>query len=876
MTPRRLLRRLLALFEARRLDKELDGEIAAHLELAERDARAAGLSPEEARAAARRAFGGVEGMKEAHRDARSVRWMDTLARDVRYGMTGLRRDPLFALVVIGVLALGIGGNAAMFSLLDAVLLKPLPFDAPERIVRIWEAPRPGATNATSTLDFLDWKRLGTSFDAVAAEDGGSMTLARDGDPVSLPASRVTADYFKVFAVAPLLGRTFAPGDDAPGATPVAVLSHAVWRTYFGADPAILNRPVLLDGLPRQVVGVLPPGVFDQGDAAVWVPLVFTPEQSDRDQHWLSVSARLRAGVTVSRGRDELRAMRASQAELIPAAARVWTIEVEPLDRLVVGDGLRQSLMIAGGAVLIVLLIACANVAGLLLARGTTRGQELAVRQALGASRGRLVGQLLAETLVLGLLGGAAGLALAWWTMRAAGPALRDVLPASAIVSVDARVLAFTLFAALTATLLAGVLPALQSTRSLAAGTHGSGRGSSAGRARVRGRRALVVAEVAMSVVLLCGAMLLFTTLRNLLRLDPGARIDGIVTASIDLPPRGYPTAERAAQFESAFTEHLQAMPAIARAGLATVLPMRWIGNGEGLFVSGVDEPIRVRLKRVDAGYFDALDIPMVAGRGITPADRSGAPPVVVVNQALAARLADVARMSAPVGQAVRISHIDFDRRLETSAEIVGVIRSERVDNPWRPDPPVVYVPLAQAPSAHLKLVVRSDAAAAVVVPAIRQALRAVDPALPLGDVTTMAEVRDRTFLPARRPASLIGAFAAIAALLTALGLYGVLAQSVTHQRREIGIRLALGAAPGRLVRQVVASALRLVALGSAAGLGAVVLLAPVLRSMVFRVSALDPSVLAGAVACMWTIGVAAALLPARRAARVDPVTVLRQ
>ena len=844
MTPRRLLRRLVALFDARRMDRELDAEIAAHLELAERDAR-------------------------------GVRWIDSLARDTRYGAAALRRDPLFALVVVGVLALGIGANAAMFSLIDAALFKPLPFEAPDRIVRIWEAPRPGATNGTSTLDFLDWKRLGASFDAVAAEDRGAMTLARDGDPVRLPATYVTADYFRIFAVAPLLGRTFAPGDDAPGASPIVILSHAVWRTYFGADPAILLQRVLLDGVPRQVVGVLPPGVFDQGEAALWAPLVFSPEQVNREQQWLSVSARLRPDVSVLRAREELRALRASQTDVTPVPKRAWTIEVEPLDRLAVGDGLRQSLMIAAGAVVIVLLIACANVAGLLLARGTTRGRELAIRAALGASRGRLVAQLVAETLVLGLLGAVAGLLLAWWTVRAAGPGLRDFLPSSAIVSVDARVLAFTLVAALAATLLAGVFPAWHSTGGgIAAAAHGSGRGSSAGRGRLR--RALVAAEVGMSVLLLCGALLFLATLRNLLRLDPGVRIDGIVTTSIDLPSRAYPTAERVEQFEAALTEHLHAMPVVARAGLATVLPMRWITNGEAVFVPGIEEPIRVRLKRVDAGYFDTFGIPMVAGRGITPADRSGTPPVLVVNQALAARLAEAARMTAPVGQTVRVSYVNFDRRFQTSAEIVGVVRSERVDNPWRPDPPVVYVPLAQVPSPHLKLVVRSDADAAVVVPAIRQALRAVDPALPLGDVTTMAEVRDRTYLPASRPAALVGAFAAVAALLAALGLYGVLAQSVTHQRREIGIRLALGAAPGRLVRDTVGSALRLVAIGSLAGLGAMALLAPVLRSALFRVSALDPSALAGAVACMCAVGLAAALVPARRAARVDPVIVLRE
>jgi putative ABC transport system permease protein len=855
------------------MDAELDAEIAAHLELAERDARAAGLSPEDARAAARRSFGGVERIKEEQRDARSVRWLDTLVRDTRYGAAALRRDPLFALVVISVLALGIGANAAMFSLLDAVLLRPLPFDAPDRIVRIREAPRPGVTNATSTLDFLDWQRLGTSFDAVAAEDGGSMALTRDGDPVRLPASRVTADYFKIFAVTPVLGRTFTPGDDQPGAPAVAILSHAVWRTYFGADPAILQRRPILDGVPRQIVGVLPPGVFDQGDAALWVPLVFTPEQARRDWHWLSVAARLRPGVPASRGRDELRAIRASQAEVTPAFKRAWTIEVEPLDRLLVGDTLRRSLLLAAGSVAIVLLIACANVAGLLLARGSTRGPELAVRVALGASRSRLIAQLLAETLVLGLLGAAAGLMLAWWTMRAAGPALRDFLPQSAVVTVDARVLVFTLVAALATTLIAGVFPACHSTGNLTGAANGSGRGSSAGRGRLRG--ALVAAEMAMSVVLICGALLLFATLRNLLRLDPGVRIEGVITASIDLPARAYPTPERAAQFEAALIERLQGAPGIGRAALATGLPLRWIGNGESISVTGIDEPIKVRFKRVDSGYFDTLDIPMVAGRGIAPGDRFGSAPVVVLNQALASQLDAVAHLSAPVGRTVRLRYANYGRQIETEAEIVGVIRSERVGDPWRPDPPVVYVPLAQVPASQLKLLVRSDAAAPAVVPAIRQALRAIDPTLPLGDVTTMSELHDRTFLFASRPASALGAFAAVAVLLAGLGLYGVLAQRVTHQRREIGIRLALGAAPGRLVRETVGSALRLVALGSLAGLAAAAGLAPVIRRLLFGVSALDPAVLGAAVSCIWVVGIAAALLPACRAARVDPAAVLR-
>jgi predicted permease len=463
--------------------------------------------------------------------------------------------------------------------------------------------------------------------------------------------------------------------------------------------------------------------------------------------------------------------------------------------------------------------------------------------------------------------------LASWTVQAAGPAIRDFLPPSAVVSVDARVLVFTFVVALAATLAAGVLPACQVTGRLAAGVNAWSRGSSAGRGRLR--PVLVAAQVGMSVVLLCGALLLFATLRNLLGLDPGVRIAGVTTASIDLPARAYPTAERAGQLQAALIEQLQGAPGIERAGLATVLPLRWIRNGETITVPGVDEPIRVRFKRVDAGYFDTLDIALLAGRGITAADRFGGPPVVVVNQALASRLDAVAHLAAPVGRTVRIDYVNYDREIETDAEIVGVIRSERVADPGVPDPPVVYVSLAQVPSAQIKLLVRATGGVSAAVSGMRQALRAVDPTLPLGDVTTMAEVHSRTVRSASRPASALGVFAAVALLLAALGLYGILAQRVTEQRREIGIRLALGAAPGRLVRQTVRSALGLTAIGSVAGLAAAAALAPAIRRLLFGVSALDPLVLAAALSGMGVVGLAAALLPAWRAARVDPVVVLR-
>jgi len=872
MSTRRLVKRLVALFERGRLDTELDDEIRAHLELAERDARAAGLSPEEARTAARRRFGGIEQMKEQHRDTRSARWLEALLSDVRYGAAALARDRGFTAVVVAVLALGIGANAAVFGVLDAVMLQPLPFKTPDRIVRVWEAPRPGVTNSTTTLDFLDWRGTAASFETLAAEQRVSAALTGSGDAVRLSGVAVTAGYFDVFGVRPLVGRAFRPEDERLGAARVVILSNAAWQTHFGGDAGALHRRIVLDGEPHEVIGVLAAGPFDR-DAEFWRPLVFTPELTNRERHWLNVSGRLRPGVTVAQARQEMQALHVV-ADLPAASRSESTIEVEPLESLVVGESLSRSILVASGAVALVLLIACANVANLLLARGAARSWEMAIRSALGAGRGRLIAQLLTETLLLCVLGAAAGALLAWGLVRVAAPQLADALPPTARVAIDGRVLGFTALAAFGVALVVGLLPAVHaSIGNVATLLNQAGRASSARRGRLR--RAIVVSEVALSVVLLCGAVLLLVTLANLRRLDTGVRVERIVTMSLDLPRQAYATPERATVFYDALVERLEATPGVVRAALATALPLRWIGNGEGLRLPG--EPwIKVRFKRVDPGYFDVLGIPLIAGRGIGLRDRSGAPTAVVVNEALARRVVDAARIGHPVGQQVQLTSVDYaGQPALLDGEIVGVIRSERVGDPWKPDPPVAYVPLAQAPNPDVALLIhtRGDT---MPMPAIHDAVRAVDPNVPLGEVATMEQVRDRTFLPASRPAWVIGGFALLAALLAAFGVYGVLAYSVTEQRREIGIRLAMGAASHTIVRHVVRSAAVMIAVGLAFGLAGAVGLTRVMRGLLYEVSPLDPRALAAAAAVMTVIGLTAALVPARRASRVDPARVLRE
>ena len=872
----RALRNVLASMRKRRLDLDLEDEIHAHMELAEADALAKGLSAEEARREARRKFGGIEQMKEVHRDRRSFRRIETLLRDFRYGLGSLWRAPGFTLVVIGVLALGIGGTVAMFSVVDAVLLKPLPFPSPERIVRVWEAPRPGVVDATTVPQFLAWKRLATDFDALAAEQPISATLHNEGGPARVSGKAVTAAYFQVFATGTERGRTFTSEEDQPGAARVVVLSHAAWQTYFGSDSGILRQRVALDGESYQIIGVLQAGAFDRDETQFWKPLVFTPGQLSSEIHWLTVYGRLRAGATLAQARERMRAIYAALVETAPTEDRGGAIVIEPLARLLVGAGLQRSISVAFGAVFCVLLIACANVANLLFAQGATRRAELAVRAALGAGRGRLITQLLTESLALCLLGGAAGVAMAYILIHLATPLLSQSLPFTAVVGIDLRVLAFGGAVILGVALLSGALPALEASfGNLADSLKQAGRGASGTHARVR--RTIVMGEVALSLVLVCGALLLVRSLLKLEQLDTGVRIENVITMSTDLPLGAYATPQKAALFYDAVAQRLRGAPGVAKVGITTHLPLRWIGNGEAIQIAGVEKFVRVRFKRVDPGYFNTLDIPVLAGRGITDRDRAGSPGVIVINQALAARLAEAAGMKDPIGKMVRLSATGYIETtpLMLEVQIAGIIRSERTASPGDPDPAVAYVPLAQAPSSRVKFLIRTEERPGAVMPAIREAVHAVDPKLPLGDVATMQQVRDSTLTGASRPAWLIGGFAFVAVVLAAIGLYGVVSHSVTQQRRELGIRIALGARRGDVLSHVLRGALAMVVAGLVFGLAGVFALTRIMTNLLFEVSPLDPFALTAACISMTLIGLFAGLLPANRAARVDPIATLR-
>jgi predicted permease len=691
---------------------------------------------------------------------------------------------------------------------------------------------------------------------------------------SFDCNSVSADYFKVFGVSPQLGRPFATGEDQPGAAPVVILSHAFWQAQFAGDPGVLNRDLILDGEPHRIIGVLPAGSFDRDEATFWEPLIFAKDQMNRSSHWLNPIGRLRTGVSMERAQAKMTALRASLNDVI--YQKDWGFAVDPFAQLLVGDTLRRSIYLTFGAVLMVLLIACANVANLALAKGATRRKEMALRTALGASRCRLIAQLLTESLVLSILGGVAGIALGALLLHAATPLLATSLPFTANLRMDLRVLSFAAAAVLAVLILSGLLPSWQTSfGTLSNALNQSSRGSSGSNAAVR--RTIVVAEVAASVVLICGAALWFKSLAKLQQVDTGVRIDHVITMSIDLPSAAYPTPASAARFYENVVQRLRGVPGVEQESVSQSLPLQGVQWGEYMSLPGVAQPLVVRLKLVDPWYFSTLRIPIENGRAIEQRDRAGAPPVVVVNQEVARQLSKTFGVANPVGRTVAIDVPGYGPIPESrvNMQIVGVIRGEHTSRLDEAPEWVAYVPLAQAPRQDFKLVIRTHSVPAMAMPGIREALHQIDPQLPLGDVMTMEQVKEESTLQARQPTWVLGAFAGVAALLAALGLYGVLTNAVAQQRREIGIRMAVGARSSDVLFHILRSAFSMLIVGLAGGLAGAFALTRFLKSLLFQMSALDPVALTAACFLMTLVGILAAWIPASRATRVDPMTVLR-
>jgi putative ABC transport system permease protein len=805
--------------------------------------------------------------------------MRTLTEDVRYGARALRSKPGFVVVTILTLALGIGGTTAMFSVVNAVLLRPLPFPEADRLVMVWEdASGIGfPQNTPAPGNFQSWRSQVTLFEGMAAVDERAFNLTGHGEPEKVEGRGVTAGFFDVLGVAPALGRAFRSDEDAPGAGAVAILSDGLWRRRFGADPAVLGRALLLNGERFEIVGVMPRGFqFLEGYVGLWVPAARTAEEeASRNSHYLTVVGRLKAGVRPAEAQAEIERITSGIAADFPDQAAGLKAFVLPLrDQLTAAA--RRPLLVLSLATAAVLLIACANVAGLLLARAAARRREIAVRAALGAGRGRIVRQLLTENLLLAALAVPPGLVVALWSLTLLEPLVPSGLTLASRPEIDGAALACALAASLVTGLLFGLAPALHAAtadlnEALKQGARGvSGPGP-------RGwRSALVVAEVAATLVLLVGAGLLMQTLYRLRYADVGFRSERVLTFRTALPSPKYDVAEKRWAFYEDVLDRVAHLPGVVSAGYTTSVPLEWKGGTNGFVLEGVPREPGVSYdanhRQISRSYLQTMGVPLRRGRYFGSADRARTQPVAIVNETMARQYwgqEDV------VGKRLRVGGSDESPWI-TIVGVVGDVRQMGLDVAVKAE---MYFPLEQAPDqpwfTPRDLVVRTAIEGTGLVPAVKREIQAVDPEQPVSNIRRMDEILDEEVAPRRLGAALIGIFAALAVTLAALGIYGLLSYFVEQHSGEIGVRLALGATGGDILRLVLRQGMTLALIG--VGLGAALALAAgrLLSSLLYGVAAADAGTLGAAAALLTAMTVVACYLPARRATRVDPLVALR-
>ncbi|HEU4629762.1 MAG TPA: ABC transporter permease [Gemmatimonadaceae bacterium] len=877
---RHLARNLL--FRAR-AEHDLDDELRAYVELLTEEKRRAGLPPAAARRAALLEVGGMEQVKEEVRDARAGAWLHGVAQDLRYGARALARERGFTIAVVLTLALGIGATTAILGVVDAVLLRPLPYaDAGRLVALLHEGHSPVAP-----ANYLDWRERTRTFAAMGAAEAWGPALAGDGPPEQVTAMHLTGTMFPMLGVRPMLGRTFGPGEDEPGRDHVVVLGHGLWQRRFGGRASVVGETIRLDGEPYTVIGVMPPtfgfAPFWITDAELWAPLSLAPRAADRGAQSLRVFARLADGATLAQARGDVAGVTAALERELPGTNR--DVRVRPLLELAVGD-VRPALLVLLAAVSLVLLIACANVAHLLLARGVARRRELAVRSVLGATRRRTVRQLLTESLLLAAVGGAGGVLLAAGAVRALavlGPAF---VPRIGTARVDARVLAAAAAVTLLTGLVFGVLPALRAARpDLADAFREGGRGASGGVQRRRLRAALVVSEFALAIVLLVGAGLLARSFVALRAVDPGFDARGVVLATVSTAGSAHAEpAQRAAFFEE-LARRAATLPGVAAASVVNHVPLagdvwgtRYHPEGEAA-VPHEDWP-RATWRVAMPDYFRTMGIALRRGRGFGPQDRADAPAVAVVNEALAAAAWPG---EDPVGRRLTLDDSSW-------ITVVGVV-ADVAQDAWGAAPqPELYRPYAQDATYReepgnvfgtLTLVLRADCApgaacdATALAPAVRRLVSAMDAGVAVSRLQAMERVvADATGRP-RFYLLLLGAFAAIALALAAVGIYGITSYGVSHRRREIGIRIALGAAPWRVVGLLVAQAMALALVGAAVGAAGALLLTRLMAGLLYGVGATDPATFVGVALLLGGVALVATVIPAARAARTDPLEALR-
>jgi predicted permease len=883
MTLRRLVSRFLALFKTRRLDRELEDEIQAHLELAERDAIAAGLLPEDARLAATRAFGGVARAKELHRETRSFLWIDHARQDVRYAVRTLAKNPGFVVLAVLTLTLGIGANTALFSVVNGVLLRPLPYPDADRVVRLWSSmlERGFPQSQTSMPDYRALVEHSRTVEDIGAYTHVSYNITGGDQPERVRAVRATASLFKVLEMSPLLGSWYPAAAEQWGEHRVALVGEALWRRRFGAAPAVIGQQVSLDDESYTIIGVVPLSFrFPDSETEIWTPLSYPPSSNlnTRDSYFLDMVARLRPGVSLTQARSELTA-------IVKAVNPSIGVETSGLRESIVGD-VSGTLFLLSGAVVLVLLIACANVANLLLTRAVHRHKELTLRLALGASRGRVLRQLFAESLVLGFAGGASGLLFA----VAGVDVLNQWAPPGVLrlgdVHVDTTVLGFTFGLVLVTGLGFGLLPmAALSKAELAEPLKHSTRGTS-GRAQDSARNLLVIAEMAFSLVLLIGASLFIVSLVRLQHLDPGFKVDNVLTLRLDLPELRYGKPEVSTSFVRQTVEHMRTLPGVTAAGATTALPLSEGGSGRVFAIEGQPAPRSfaevpvVRYRQITPDYFKVLQVSLKQGRFFSERDEADQPGVAIVNETFVRRFLPNARALDALVYLGPHEALTGGRRRFPRLAIVGIVSDVRHTGLDQEVQPEIFVPHAQAgpfTGRSLYVVVRTESVAAREIAAeAQQVVRNLDSNLPISRLLTMEELLWQSMAERRFTMSLLALFAVTALTLAGVGIYGVISYSIGQRRSEMGIRLALGAQPVDVVRLIVVQGARLAVIAVGLGLAIAVALARSARSLLFDVEATEPSVYAAMILLLLSVAVLGSYVPASRAAKVDPMMTLRQ
>ena len=809
--------------------------------------------------------------------------MDGLLQDIRYALRMCLRTPGFTAVAVIALALGIGANTAIFSIVNAVLLEPLPFRDPARLVVLWEtnAARPGRPNVLGPANFYRWQQAATAFERMAPFYDYPVNLTGAGEPEELIAQDVTPDFFPTLGVPPLAGRTFAPDEGPEGQNAVAVLSFALWQRRFGGDASIVGRTIQLGGLPITVIGVMPAemrlfvkrGSRTGRTADLWRPFAFTEAQRTARGRYMSAIARLKPGVGLEEAQAQLSTIASGLETERPQMNKGWGALVVPMHREVSGD-IRPALLVLSGAVGFVLLIACANVANLLLARGATRHREIAIRTALGAARFRVVRQLLTESLVLCVLGGALGLLVAQWSLAL----LLAISPVDLVdlgtVQLSYPVLAFTAVVSLATAIVSGFAPAFEGSRADVQDVLKDGsRQAGSGRRHRRIRQAFVVSEIALAVVLLVGAGLMLRSFGTLSRVNPGFNTRNVLSARVTIPDTRYPDNPKRVQFFSSLVARLAAIPGVESAGAISFLPLASLGAATSFTIVGQPEPQAGQrpttdVRVADTGYFRTLGVPLRRGRLFTEREMREKSNVVVVNEALARRYFP---NQDPLGKNLIINMAVPN----VPTEIVGVVADAKYADLATEARPMAYWPHPQLAYPAMTLTLRTASDPARFAPIVEREVRALDKDQPVSDVRTMDQWVSRTLAQARFSSTLLTVFAGLALMLAAIGIYGVMSYAVSQRTPEIGIRMALGAEPRDILRMIVGNAVRLAAIGLASGLVLSLALSRTVTSLLYETTGTDPVTFAAVIGVLGAVALVASYLPARRASRIPPVNALR-